>query len=292
VSREKEWVKQRYGAIASQATPSCCPDAASQAQQPCCAEAAAQAQQPCCADAAPCCPGQPTIAEQIGYSPEDLATLPEAAGATLGCGNPLALASITPGETILDLGSGAGFDAFLAARRVGPTGRVIGVDLTPEMIEQARANAERAGCTNVEFRLGDIETLPLEDASVDLVISNCVLVLVPDKAKAFAEIARVLKPGGRVAIADIILDGPLPEALEGDADAYCSCVSGAVGRAEYLAALTAAGLDDVHIAAEADASELLAGDCCSTGVTAADLRGVVTSVHIAGRKPAHTGDPS
>jgi arsenite methyltransferase len=284
VSREKEWVKQRYGAIASQATRSCCPEAA-QSHQPCCADAASQSQQPCC-------PGQPTAAERIGYSPEDLASLPDGAGPTLGCGNPLALASIAPGETVLDLGSGAGFDAFLAARRVGPTGRVIGVDLTPEMIDQARVNAERTGCANVEFRLGDIETLPVEDACVDLVISNCVLVLVPDKAKAFAEIARVLKPGGRVAIADIVLDGPLPDALKGDADAYCSCISGAVGRDDYLAALTTAGLDDVHIVSEADASDLLASDCCSTGLTTSDLEGVVTSVHIAGRKPAHTGDPS
>jgi len=280
VSREKEWVKQRYGAIASQADRPCCPDAASQSQQP------------CCADAAPCCPGQPTIAERIGYSPEDLATLPQAAGATLGCGNPLALASIIPGETVLDLGSGAGFDAFLAAQRVGETGRVIGVDLTPEMIAQARANARKGGYANVEFRLGDIESLPVEDASVDLVISNCVLVLVPDKAKAFREVARVLKPGGRIAISDIVLDGDLPEVLKGDEDGWCSCISGAVGRADYLAAVTAAGLEDVRVLSEADASDLLASDCCSTGLTAADLTGVVTSVHVAGRKPVQTGDPS
>jgi len=267
MSREKEWVKQRYGAIAS------------------------RAKQTCCGDAPSGCPVAPGVAQHIGYSPEDIAGLPEGAVPSLGCGNPLARAVISPGDTVLDLGCGAGFDVFLAAARVGPAGRVIGIDLTPEMIEQARSNAARSGCTNVEFRLGHIESLPVEDASVDLVISNCVLVLVPDKAKAFREIVRVLKPGGRIAIADIVLDGPLPEALKGDADAYCSCISGAVGRADYLAALTAAGLQDVCIVSEADASDLLAGDCCSTGVTAADLKGVVTSVHIAGRKPNHTADP-
>ena len=262
MSREKEWVKQRYGAIAS------------------------QAKQPCCADATPCCPGAQSVAEQIGYSPQELAALPEGVDLSLGCGNPLALASISPGDVVLDLGCGAGFDAFLAAPRVGRTGRVIGVDLTPEMIEQARANAEKAGCANVEFRLGDIESLPLEDASVDLVISNCVLVLVPDKAKAFREIARVLKPGGRIAIADIVLDGPLPEALKEDSGAYCSCISGAVSRADYLAAIEAAGLDDVQVASEADAAKLLAGDCCSAGISASDLEGVVTSLRVTGRKPA------
>ena len=267
MSREKQWVKERYGAIAT------------------------DAQQGCCSAEAACCDATAVVASEIGYSAEELGSVPAGANLGLGCGNPLALASIAPGETVLDLGSGAGFDTFLAARRVGEAGRVIGVDLTPEMIAQARANAGNGGYTNVEFRLGDIETLPVEDASVDLVISNCVLNLVPDKAKAFAEIARVLKPGGRIAISDIVLDGPLPEALKGDSGAYCSCISGALGRADYLAALTAAGLEDVHIVSEADASELLASDCCSTGLTTSDLKGVVTSLHNAGRRPNHTGDP-
>ncbi len=262
MSREKQWVKRRYGAIAS------------------------QEKQPCCGDADPCCTGSQSAAEQIGYSPEDLAALPEGVDLSLGCGNPLALATISPGDTVLDLGSGAGFDAFLAAARVGPTGRVIGVDLTPEMIEQARANAQKAGCANVEFRLGDIEALPVADASVDLVISNCVLNLVPDKPKAFREIVRVLKPGGRIAIADIVLDGPLPDALKGDSDAYCSCISGAISRADYLAAIEAAGFDDIQVASAADASKLLAGDCCSAGITASDLEGVVTSLRVTGRKPS------
>jgi arsenite methyltransferase len=262
VSREKEWVKQRYGALAS------------------------RAQQACCGDAAPCCPGAPTAAESIGYSAEDLAGLPEGIDLSLGCGNPLALAAISPGETVLDLGCGAGLDVFLAAQRVGDTGRVIGIDLTPEMIEQARANAARGGCTNVEFRLGDIESLPVEDASIDLVVSNCVLVLVPDKAKAFRDIVRVLKPGGRIAISDIVLDGPLPEAWKGDPDIYCSCVSGAAPREKYLADLRAAGITGVRVVSQFDAADLLAADCCGADLAVSQLRGVVTSIQVVGRKPA------
>ena len=188
---------------------------------------------------------------------------------------------------MVDLGCGGGFDAFLAANRVGATGRVIGIDMTPEMVEKARANAAQGGYTNVEFRLGDIEDLPVEHGSVDLVISNCVLNLVPDKPKAFREIVRILKPGGRIAVSDIVLEGPLPEGLVGDADSYCSCVSGAVTRAEYLRELEDAGLREVRVAAEADAAELLAGECC--GATVPDLAGVVTSVHVVGRKPPSCG---
>jgi arsenite methyltransferase len=259
MSQAKEWVKQRYGAIASQA------------QEGCCCEAT-------------CCGGATPAAERIGYTPEDIAAAPAGADLGLGCGNPLALASIAPGETVLDLGSGAGFDAFLAAARVGPAGRVIGVDLTPQMIEKARSNAAAAGYTNVEFRLGDIEALPVEDASVDLVISNCVLNLVPDKGKAFAEIVRVLKPGGRLAVSDIVLDGPLPESLQGSEEAYCSCISGAIVREEYLAKLAAAGLQQVRVVSEADAAALLASGCCGRGVTESELSGVVTSIHVAAHK--------
>jgi SAM-dependent methyltransferase len=229
------------------------------------------------------------VAESIGYTHEDLAAVPAGANLGLGCGNPIALASIVPGETVLDLGSGAGMDAFLAAERVGPTGRVIGVDLTPEMIAQARANAERSGCTQVEFRLGDIEALPVEDASVDLVISNCVLNLVPDKAKAFAEIVRVLKPGGRLAISDIVLDAPLPESLRENEGTYCCCISGAIGREEYLARLAGAGLQEVAVVSAADAASLLAQDCCGGGATESELTGVVTSIHVTGRKPGSGG---
>jgi len=263
MSQAKEWVKRRYGDLARQA-------------------------KPCCQQSADCCQTSPTSAEAIGYQPEDLAALP-ASAITLGCGNPLALASISPGETVLDLGSGAGFDVFLAAGRVGPTGRVIGVDMTPEMVEQARANAQRGGYTNVEFRLGDIEELPVADGSVDLVISNCVLNLVPDKPRAFREIVRVLKPGGRIAISDIVLDGPLPKSLQGSEDAYTSCVSGAIGRAEYLEALAAAGLADIEVVSEVDAAALLAGDCCGEGLDESALAGVVTSIQVTGWKPHAAG---
>jgi SAM-dependent methyltransferase len=263
--QKKQWVKERYGAIAAGKGKGCCD-----------AQPLPQAQGP------PCCEAAPTVAERIGYSREELAAAPPGANLGLGCGNPLAMESIAPGETVLDLGCGAGFDAFLAAARVGPTGRVIGVDMTPEMVEAARANAARAGCANVEFRLGEIEALPVADASVDLVISNCVLNLVPDKRKAFREIARVLKPGGRIAIADIVLDRELPEGLKDDPEAYCACAGGAIGRTEYLRGLKAAGLVEVKVVAEADAAELLAGGCC--GAAAADLRGIVASVHVTGRK--------
>jgi len=260
MSRAKEWVKKRYGAIAADAQPGC-------------------GRQPAgCGNAA-------SVQEDLAYSRHELASAPAGANLGLGCGNPLALASIAPGETVLDLGSGAGFDVFLAAARVGPSGRAIGVDMTPEMIEAARANATTGGFGNVEFRLGDVESLPVADASVDLVISNCVLNLVPDKPKAFREIARVLKPGGRVAISDIVLDGPLPEALQASEDGYTSCVSGAIGRQEYLAGLAAAGLDDIRVVSEADAASLLAADCCGEGLADADLAGVVTSIHVTARKP-------
>lgn len=260
MSQPKQWVKERYGAIAT------------------------SAQQGCCGAEAACCDATAMVASEIGYTAEELGTVPAGANLGLGCGNPLALASISPGETVLDLGSGAGFDAFLAAGRVGPGGKVIGVDITPEMVEQARANAEKGCYTNVEFRLGDIEALPVEDGSVDLVISNCVLNLVPDKARAFAEIARVLKPGGRVAISDIVLDGPLPESLQGSEKGYCSCISGAIGRQQYLAKLAAAGLVELNIASAVDAASLLAQDCCGGGVTESELSGVVTSIQVTGRK--------
>jgi SAM-dependent methyltransferase len=262
---KKRWVRERYGKIATASSSGCCGEAKS-----------------CCGASTDCgAATEQTVAEKIGYVPDDLASVPEGANLNLGCGNPLALASITPGEVVLDLGSGAGFDAFLAAARVGPEGQVIGVDMTLEMIERARANATRGGYANVDFRLGEIEALPVADASVDLVISNCVLNLVPDKPRAFAEIVRVLKPGGRFAVSDIVLDGPLPKCLQGDPDGYCSCVSGAIARDEYLAGLAAAGLVDVRVESEADAIDLLSDD----DEIGADMRGIATSVHVTARKP-------
>jgi len=261
MSQPKEWVKERYGAIATQAQEGCCCGCS-------CGDDDAVA-----------------LAERVGYRAEEMAGVPEGANLGLGCGNPLALASIAPGETVVDLGSGAGFDAFLAAARVGPTGQVIGVDLTPEMIAQAQANAQKGEYTNVEFRLGDIESLPIEDGFVDLVISNCVLNLVPDKEQAFREIVRVLKPGGRLAVSDIVLDGPLPASLQGSEEGYCSCISGALARDEYLAKMTVSGLQEVAVVSAVDAASLLAQDCCGEGIGELELAGVVTSIHVTARKP-------
>jgi len=196
-----------------------------------------------------CTPDRPsaTAADQLGYSAEEIAALPEGADLGLGCGNPQAIASLKPGETVLDLGSGAGFDCFLAARSVGPEGRAIGVDMTHEMLVKARANAAKTGAKNVEFRLGEIEALPLADHSVDVVISNCVINLSPDKPRVFREAFRVLKPGGRVAVADIVRTAELPLELAADLAALCGCVAGAASIAELEKMLADAGFAEIRI---------------------------------------------
>ncbi|MEX2599688.1 MAG: arsenite methyltransferase [Dehalococcoidia bacterium] len=176
-----------------------------------------------------------------GYSEEELAALPEGADLGVGCGNPLALASAQPGQVVLDLGSGAGIDCFLAAKAVGPAGRVIGVDMTPEMVARARRNAENAGYANVEFRLGEIEALPVADATVDLAISNCVINLVPDQSRVFAEAFRVLKPGGRLIISDTLQTHPLPDAVLNTPAAKMACLSAAITPDDYLASVVRAG---------------------------------------------------
>lgn len=182
-------------------------------------------------------------AQAIGYSADELADAPEGANLGLGCGSPTTLTMIEPGMTVVDLGSGAGIDCFLAAPKVGPTGRVIGIDMTDAMLDKARAFATEKGYGNVEFRKGVIEDLPLDDDSVDLVISNCVINLSPDKAKVFAEIARVLRPGGRAAISDIVLLQPLPESVRGDLEAYIGCIAGAELMPDYLSHAIGSGLD-------------------------------------------------
>jgi SAM-dependent methyltransferase len=186
----------------------------------------------------------------IGYSPEQAAAIPEGANLNLGCGNPLAYAAARPGETVLDLGSGAGIDCFLAAREVGPAGHVIGVDMTPAMIEKARANAANGGYGNVEFRLGEIEHLPVADASVDLVISNCVVNLSPQKEQVFREAFRALKSGGRVVVSDLVLTRPLPPELKQRVDLIVGCIAGASLRDDYLRMMREAGFTGVEIAAE------------------------------------------
>jgi arsenite methyltransferase len=191
------------------------------------------------------------LAHAIGYTDAELASAPDGANMGLSCGNPTAIASLRPGEVVLDLGSGGGFDCFVAGPKVGAAGRVIGVDMTPEMLSKARRNLpgyrERTGLDNVEFRLGEIEALPVGDASVDVVISNCVLNLSPDKASVWREIARVLKPGGRVAVSDLALVRPLPDALASDVEALIGCVAGAVLVEETRAMMRAAGLRDIRL---------------------------------------------
>ncbi len=181
--------------------------------------------------------------------PEELMTgLPkDVANFSLGCGNPISVAAMQPGETVLDLGSGGGLDCFLSAKQVGESGRVIGVDMTPEMIQRARLNAGRMGVKNVEFREGFLESLPLEDNSVDVVISNCVVNLSPDKPKVFREVFRVLKPGGRVAISDTVTNGPLPESMKEDVEAWGACVAGALDVSDYAAGLVEAGFSEVKV---------------------------------------------
>ncbi len=186
----------------------------------------------------------------IGYSEQDAKKAPDGSNLGLGCGNPVALASLKQGEVVLDLGAGAGFDCFLAADRVGKNGRVIGVDMTPEMIDKARGNAEKSKYQNVEFRLGEIENLPAADASVDVVISNCVINLSVDKKQVFKEAFRVLKPGGRMMISDLVLYKELPDAIKKSVVAYVGCVAGAMLKDDYIKTIKDAGFGDVKILAE------------------------------------------
>lgn len=182
------------------------------------------------------------------YPADLLTTVPDdIAGFSLGCGDPISLAKLQPGQTVLDLGSGGGLDCILAAQKVGETGRVFGVDMTPEMLAKARANVQRLGLQNVEFRQGYLESLPLGDEVIDVVISNCVINLSPDKPQVFREISRVLKPGGRVAVSDIVTNGPLPEAVRSSLSGWAACVSGAIDVNEYISAMQAAGLVDVQV---------------------------------------------
>jgi SAM-dependent methyltransferase len=187
------------------------------------------------------------VAEAFGYSAEELSSIPAEANMGLSCGNPTATANLRPGEIVVDLGSGGGLDVFLAARKVGPTGKAIGIDMTPEMLGRARANAKRQGLENVEFHETTIDKLPLPDASVDCVISNCVINLAPDKQAVLREIARVLKPGGRVAVSDIALKKPLPPEIGNDLLAYVGCIAGAIPIEEYVAGLKAAGFAAVEV---------------------------------------------
>jgi arsenite methyltransferase len=204
----------------------------------------------CCKTTSSCCGNidmASVISQKIGYSNEELKSIPDGANLGLGCGNPIALASLKEGETVLDLGAGAGFDCFLAANQVGEKGKVIGIDMTPEMVERAKENAKKGDYTNVEFKLGEIENLPIADNYVDIIISNCVINLSPDKPKVFKEAFRVLKPGGRLMVSDIVLLKELPDFIRDSIDAYISCVSGALLKEDYIAAIKNAGFQDIEI---------------------------------------------
>jgi arsenite methyltransferase len=264
----KELVRARYGSIATAVSAddaSCCEPATS-----------------CCGDRSDS-PGFQEKALRMGYSEADLAAVPEGANLGLGCGNPQAIAAMRPGETVVDLGSGAGFDCFLAAQQVGASGRVIGVDMTHEMLKKARDNATKVGALNVEFRLGELEHLPVGDNIADVVISNCVINLVPDKAQVFREAFRVLKPGGRLAVSDIVNTAPLPVELQSDPGFICGCVAGAAPAERIAGWLRDAGFVDVHVTAKPESRELIEGWAPGRGIEK-----YVTSAIVAARKPAAT----
>lgn len=227
-------VRKHYGDVAKQSG-SCCGTGGSAADKPsaCCGSASVGMVQ--------------DISKTIGYTDTDVNSVPEGANLGLGCGNPVALASLKEGEVVLDLGSGAGFDCFLAASRVGPRGRVIGVDMTPEMLDKARENIRKGDYENVEFRLGEIENLPVADNTVDVIISNCVINLSQDKPKVFKEALRVLKPGGRLMVSDIVLLADLPPEILDSVEAYVGCIAGASKKSDYLEAIRAAGFAEVKV---------------------------------------------
>ena len=228
------------------------------------AESGAAPADTCCGESSSCCGSAPQaaadqdeISRQLGYSLEELAEAPDGANLGLGCGNPQAIAALKPGEVVLDLGSGAGFDCFLAARAVGETGRVIGVDMTPEMVARAREIARESGHANAEFRLGEIEHLPVADGTADVIISNCVINLSPDKPAVFREAFRALKPGGRLAVSDVVRVAPFPAEWLQDLDLVCSCVTGASSVPELEAVMTEAGFTDISISPKDESKKFI-----------------------------------
>jgi arsenite methyltransferase len=243
----KDFVKQRYSEIARQEASCCCS----------------------------CDSSSRDIAHQIGYTDDDLNAIPEEASMGLGCGNPVAQASLQEGETVLDLGSGGGIDVFLAAKKVGPLGKVIGIDMTQTMIEKARSLAATHGYENVEFRLGEIEHLPVDNESIDVIISNCVINLAPDKAKVFNEASRVLKSGGRILISDLVTEGDLPPEVKKNFDAWACCIGGALEKNQYLTTIQNAGFINVRIVKEAT---------YDLGVYSQELQGKITSIQVEAHK--------
>ncbi len=225
-------------------------------------------------------PSAGAMSRRMGYSETELAAVPEGSNLGLGCGNPQAIAALRPGEVVVDLGSGAGFDCFLAARQVGPTGRVIGVDMTHEMLKKARDNAAKVGATNVEFRLGEIEHLPVADNTADAVISNCVINLSPDKPQVFREALRVLKPGGRLAVSDAIETAPMPDSFARDPQLMCSCIAGVATKREIETWLSTAGFVEIQVEAKPESRDLIKDWAPGKGV-----ENYVVSANIGARKP-------
>jgi len=258
----KQLVKEGYGKIAQQGS-SCCPTSS------------------CCGNANLA----KNISKTVGYSDEEMNTVPDGANLGLGCGNPVAIASLKIGDIVLDLGSGAGFDAFLVSKKVGKAGRVIGVDMTPEMVKKAGENAQKGNYKNVEFRLGEIEKLPVEDNSIDVIISNCVINLSPEKQKVFEEAFRVLKPGGRLMVSDLVLVKELPDAIKESVEAYVGCLAGAIMKDEYLSFIKKSGFRDVEVVSQSNYPiEAMANDVTAqviknnSGIKQRDLQDVEDSV--------------
>jgi SAM-dependent methyltransferase len=261
----KDMVRARYGGIATGTISDCCAAAASS-----------------------CCAGAATAegkAREMGYSAEELAAVPDGANLGLGCGNPQAIAALKPGEVVIDLGSGAGFDCLLAAGQVGAAGRVIGVDMTHEMLAKARANAAKVAAANVEFRLGEIEHLPIADNTADVILSNCVINLVPDKAQVFREAFRVLKPGGRLAISDVVNTKPLTQDLAADKALLCGCIAGAAPVLEVEAWLQVAGFRNIFVTVKPESRDLVASWAPNRGI-----EDYVVSAIIEARKPDPASD--
>ncbi|MBN1886889.1 MAG: arsenite methyltransferase [Thermoflexales bacterium] len=289
----KTAVRQTYGDIARRFEAA--PDSADNKPAPASCCGPSKTSQPSC------CGPSPASVESTGsaaklYALEEISDLPDSVtDVSLGCGNPAAIAELQAGEVVLDLGSGGGIDCFLAAKKVGPQGRVIGLDMTPDMIKLAQRNAKKIGLANVEFRYGEMEDIPLPDSSVDVIISNCVINLSPDKDAVFSEAYRVLRPGGRMSVSDIVVDGDLPVAIRSRLDAWASCVAGALDECVYLGKIRAAGFADVQIVSRDKAgagqvteeeAQLFLGDDGQAGVSAQEVAQKVASVKVTARKPA------
>ncbi len=279
----RQAVREAYSRIAAASGEAAGPGPSATAEAAgCCGPQASTEAASCCGpqvntEAAGCCGSSTsaladTMSRAVGYSDGELGSIPEGANLGLGCGNPTALASLKEGETVVDLGAGGGVDCFLASNAVGKTGHVIGVDMTAEMVSRARANAERGGYHNVDFRLGEIENLPVADGIVDAIISNCVINLSPDKPRVFGESFRILKPGGRMMVSDIVLTGDLPDEVRQSAAAYAGCIAGALPKEEYLAGLADAGFTDIEIVTE-------------TAMGSGELEGAIASVNVRAVKP-------